>query len=111
MKLTKAITLVIALATSACAISGKPVNYVMDYPVEASRMSLGGEVTALIDCDTKEVSVISDSSNGIFSRHLNRRAWNICFRKQGQFKVTYRFDPVRGVGQNMLATQPSRTPV
>lgn len=111
MKLTKAMTLVIALATSVCATSGRNTDYVMDYPVEASKMSLGGEITAVVDCDKKEVSVISDTSNGIFARHLNRRAWNICFKKQGQFKVTYRFDPVRGTGQNMLATQPSRTPV
>jgi len=104
-------TLAISLTVAACATSGRDNDYVMDYPIDAARMSLGGEITALVDCDKKEVSVISDTSNGIFARHLKRRVWNICFSKQGKFKVTYRFDPVRGTGQNMLATQPSRTPV
>ena len=111
MKLTQAMTLAISLVSVACASSVKDAGYVMDYPLEAARMSLGGEITAVFDCDKKKLSVISDTSNGIFARHLNKRAWNICFKKHGQFKVTYRFDPVRGAIQNMLATQPPRTPV
>lgn len=77
----------------------------MDYPVDAARLSLGGDVHVNIDCATKEVVVISDSSNGIFTRHINKRLSNICYKKYDKLDIVYRFNAAKGVKQNMLATQ------
>jgi hypothetical protein len=43
----------------------------------------------------EEVNVISDSSNGIFSRHINKRLSNICYKKTDKFDVVYRFEPAK----------------
>ncbi|HCQ7773308.1 hypothetical protein UXO04_23335 [Enterobacter kobei] len=77
----------------------------MDYPVEATRLSLGGDIHVNIDCATREMTVISDSSNGIFSRHINKRLSNICYKKTDKLDVVYRFNAAKGVRQNMIATQ------
>ncbi|EMV1761983.1 hypothetical protein AABV99_001595 [Enterobacter ludwigii] len=77
----------------------------MDYPVEAARLSLGGDIHVNIDCATREMTVISDSSNGIFSRHVNKRLSNICYKKTDKLDVVYRFNAAKGVRQNIIATQ------
>ena len=82
----------------------------MDYPVEAARLSLGGDIHVNIDCATREMTVISDSSNGIFSRHVNKRLSNICYKKNDKLDVVYRFNAAKGVRQNMIATQYPRVP-
>lgn len=85
-------------------------NFKMDYPVDAARLSLGGDIHVNIDCVKREVNVISDSSNGIFSRHINKRLSNICYKKADKFNVVYRFEPSKGVKQNMIATHYPRVP-
>ncbi|HHA1302622.1 hypothetical protein [Enterobacter kobei] len=82
----------------------------MDYPVEATRLSLGGDIHVNINCATREMTVISDSSNGIFSRHINKRLSNICYKKTDKLDVIYRFNAAKGVRQNMIATQYPRVP-
>lgn len=82
----------------------------MDYPVDAARLSLAGDIHVNIDCATREVEAISDSSNGIFSRHINKRLSNICYKKTNKFDVVYRFDLAKGVKQDMIATHYPRVP-
>ncbi|MDR0162440.1 hypothetical protein P7L84_02495 [Enterobacter ludwigii] len=82
----------------------------MDYPVDAARLSLGGDIHVNIDCATREVEVISDSSNGIFSRHINKRLSNICYKKTDKLDVIYRFNSAKGVKQDMIATHYPRVP-
>lgn len=98
--------MLLVMMLSAC--SERPYSFAIDYPIDAARLSLGGTVVAKIDCDTKSVQIISDTSNGIFSRHISRRVSNICYNKSGIINATYNFDPVRGPQQNLLATQPNR---
>jgi len=85
-------------------------NFQMDYPVEAARLSLGGDVSASINCSTREINILSDSSNGIFSRHIQKRLSNICYKKNNKMTVHYYFTSEKGVRQNMLATQHPRIP-
>lgn len=99
----------LALITG-CTDSNRPYNFAMDYPVEASRLSLSGKVVVNIDCDTLNVNTVSDTSNGIFSRHIKKRAANICFRKSGTSKFEYTFIAPRTPAYDMIATQPQRTP-
>lgn len=82
----------------------------MDYPVDAARLSLGGDIHVNIDCATREVEVISDSSNGIFSRHIKKRLSNICYKKTDKLDVVYRFNSAKGVKQDMIATHYPRVP-
>ena len=71
----------------------------MDYPVDAARLSLSGDIHVNID-----------SSNGIFSRHINKRLSNICYKKTNKFDVVYRFELAKGVKQDMIATHYPRVP-
>lgn len=93
-----------------CSSHEREYNFKMDYPVDAARLSLGGDIHVNIDCATREVNVISDSSNGIFSRHVNKRLSNICYKKTDKLNVVYHFEPAKGVRQNMIATQYPRVP-
>ncbi|MDS1912684.1 hypothetical protein QSI79_05140 [Enterobacter asburiae] len=93
-----------------CSGHEREYNFKMDYPVDAARLSLGGDIHVNIDCATREVNVISDSSNGIFSRHVNKRLSNICYKKTDKLNVVYHFEPAKGVKQNMIATQYPRVP-
>lgn len=99
-------SILIILMLSAC--SSGTYNYVMDYPTDAARLSLGGKVETKINCDIKQVEIISDTSNGIFSRHIKNRVKSICYNKKGVMYITYLFDPVRGPQQDILSTQPNR---
>lgn len=85
-------------------------NYLIDYPIDAARMSLGGHAEVAINCATREIEIISDSSNGIFSRHIKKRLSNICYKKTDKFDVIYRFDLAKGVKQDMIATHYPRVP-
>lgn len=93
-----------------CSGHEKENNFKMDYPVDAARLSLGGDIHVNIDCVKRKVNVISDSSNGIFSRHVKKRLNNICYKKIDNFDVVYRFEPEMGVKQNMIATHFPRVP-
>ena len=98
------------LLVAGCADKDRDYAFKMDYPVDAARLSLGGDIHVNIDCATREVNVISDSSNGIFSRHINKRLSNICYKKTDKIDVVYRFEPAKGVKQDMIATQYPRVP-
>lgn len=93
-----------------CSGHEREYNFKMDYPVDAARLSLGGDIHVNIDCVKREVNVIYDSSNGIFSRHVNKRLSNICYKKADKFDVVYRFEPAKWVKQNMIATHYPRVP-
>ena len=80
----------------------------MDYHVDAARLSLGGDIHVNIDCATREVEVISDSSNGIFSRHIKKRLSNICYKKTDKLDVFYRFNSAKGVKEEMIASHDPR---
>ncbi|WP_337083921.1 hypothetical protein [Enterobacter kobei] len=98
------------LLLAGCSSKHTDNAYRMDYPVEAARLSLGGDIHVNIDCATREMTVISDSSNGILSRHVNKRLSNICYKKTDKLDVVYRFNAAKGVRQNMIATQYPRVP-
>ena len=85
-----------------CSVDDREYNFKMDYPADAARISLGGEIYVNIDCVNSKANVIYDSSNGVFSRHVNKRLSSICYKKDDKFDVVYRFDPQRGVKQNMI---------
>lgn len=107
MKILCAVAL---LLLAGCTAKHTDNTFQMDYPVDAARLSLGGDIHVNIDCSTREVEVISDTSNGIFSRHVNKRISNICYKKMDKLDIVYHFEPARGVRQNMLATQYPRVP-
>ena len=92
-----------------CTNVNKPYNFQMDYPVAAARLSLSGKVAANINCETKTVDIISDTSDGLFSRHIKQRINSICYGKTDSRRVEYSFNADRSPRTNMLATQPSRT--
>ena len=98
------------LLLAGCAEKHTDYVFRMDYPVDAARLSLGGDIHVNIDCAPREVDVISDCSHGIFSRHINKRLSNICYKKTDKLDVVYRFEPAKGVKQNMIATQYPRVP-
>lgn len=98
------------LLVAGCTNKHTDNTFQMDYPVDAARLSLGGDIHVNIDCATREVDVISDSSNGIFIRHINKRLSNICYKKTDKLDIVYRFEPAKGVKQNMIATQYPRVP-
>jgi hypothetical protein len=106
----KRIFIVAFLLLNGCATEHTDNAFKMDYPVDAARLSLGGNIHVKINCAAREITVISDSSNGIFSRHINKRLNNICYKKTDIIDVVYIFDSVKGARQNMLATQYPRVP-
>ncbi|EFG9986379.1 hypothetical protein ACQLRR_004241 [Escherichia coli] len=99
-----------ALLLVGCTTTAKSYEYQMDYPVDAARLSLSGDARVLINCDTREVNVISDTSNGLFSRHIKNRISNICYQKKDTLNIVYHFDSAKGVDQDMIATHYPRVP-
>lgn len=89
---------------SACGNDSNRYHYQMDYPIDAARLSISGNAEVTVNCVTKEVKVVSDSSNGVFSRHIRKRVYNICYMKNETLNIVYQFNPATGVRQNMLAT-------
>ena len=89
------------LLLAGCADKHTDYTFKMDYPVDAARLSLGGDIHAKIECATREMKVISDSSNGIFSRHINKRLNNIFYKKTDKLDVVYRFNVAKGVRQEL----------
>lgn len=98
------------LLLAGCTNKHTDYAFQMDYPVDAARLSLGGDIHVNIDCATREIEVISDSSNGIFSRHINKRLSNICYKKTDKLDIVYRFNSAIGVKQDMIATHYPRVP-
>ncbi len=84
-------------------------RFQMDYPLQAARLSISGEVFAIVNCPDRKIYIISDSSSGILSRHVKSRLANICYNNEASFQVIYKFNPVRGPRQNMIATEKNRT--
>ncbi|HFP8179635.1 hypothetical protein [Enterobacter hormaechei] len=101
---------VVFLLLVGCADKHTDYKFKMDYPVEAARLSLGGDIHVNIDCATREMVVLSDSSNGIFGRHVHKRLNNICYKKKDKLDVVYRFNSKKGVRQSMISTQYPRVP-
>lgn len=108
MNMKTTLPFIFALFVSGCSNSQKEFRYQMDYPIQAARLSIGGEVSAAIDCSARKIKITSDSSDGILSRHVKSRLNKICYKRDDVFNVIYAFDPVRGARQNLLATQPGR---
>lgn len=98
------------LLIAGCSATERPYNFVMDYPVEASRISLSGKLVANINCDANSLTVISDTSNGIFARHVKKRLSNLCYGQSGVKNVNYVFNAPRTPAYDMIATQPQRIP-
>lgn len=98
------------LLIAGCSADNRPHSFVMDHPVEASRLSLSGRLVADVDCDNYSMVVISDTSNGIFSRHVKKRLKNLCYRQSGVKNVNYVFTAPRTPAYDMIATQPQRIP-
>lgn len=84
-------------------------RFQMDYPLQAARLSISGEIFAIVNCPDRKIDIISDSSGGILSRHVKSRLANICYNNEESFQIIYKFDPVRGPQQNMIATEKNRT--
>ncbi len=84
-------------------------RFQMGYPLQAARISISGEVSAIINCQDRKIDIISDSSGGILSRHVKSRLANICYNNEESFQVIYKFNSVRGPRQNMIATEKNRT--
>lgn len=110
MKLRTFLIAMLPLVLSGCVKHSKEYNFQMDYPVDAARLSLGGDVNVQINCATRKMDVISDTSDGLFSRHIYRRLSNICYKKTDSMNVIYHFIADKGVKQNMIATQYPRVP-
>ncbi|CAK0703274.1 hypothetical protein FGAF467_15430 [Escherichia coli] len=91
-----------ALVLSGC-VTVRPYYYKIDYPINAARLSLGGEARVLINCDTREVDIVFDTSKGIFGRHIRNRVNSICYQRKGPIDIIYRFEPVSVDGQSMSA--------
>lgn len=106
-----------AIAITAAAILGcsyvgsvGAAEVVPSYPIGAARMSLEGQTTVLINCDTKKVTVLSESTTGgYFSRQVKKQVHNICYRRTGTMERTYIFKMSNRMGaHNVIATQPNR---
>lgn len=95
---------------AACGNDSSRYHYQMDYPIDAARLSISGNAEVTVNCATKEVKILSDSSNGVFSRHIQKRVYNICYMKNETLNIVYQFNPATGVRQNMLATHFPRVP-
>lgn len=108
MKVRIITTLTISMLVAGCANKERPYNYQIDYPVDAARLSLSGDVVANIDCDYNKAEIISDSSNGIFSRHIQKRLSSICYKKSGKYKTKYQFIAMRDGTHDILSYQPNR---
>lgn len=108
MKIRIITLLIISGFVTGCANTNRPYNYQIDYPVEAARLSLSGDVIANIDCDSNKAEIISDSSNGIFSKHIQKRVSSICYKKSGKHKAQYQFLAMRDGTNDILTYQPNR---
>lgn len=100
----KTLLAVIAILAS---FSASAFNANIGYPISAARISLTGEVVAKIDCSSKNVSIVSSTSE-IFSRHVRSNKSVICYKDSGQYSVTFNYSKGDGVKTNVLATQPNR---
>lgn len=80
------------------------------YPVQAVRMSLEGSVAVSIDCATKNVEVIRESTTGkYFSRQVKKQVANICHGESGTLDRVYVFKMNQQVGaHDMLVNNTNR---
>ncbi|QPJ98884.1 hypothetical protein IDM36_13135 [Enterobacter mori] len=110
MKLKSLLLTVLLTVLSGCISKNREYNFQMDYPVEAARTSLSGDVNVKIYCITRKMYVISDTSGGVFSRHIRKRISNICYKKTDTITILYHFKASNGAGQDMIVTQYPRVP-
>lgn len=83
------------------------------YPVDASRLSLEGAVTVSIDCDSKKVDVIDETTTAaFFSRQVKSQVWNICYGVKGTIARNYTFTMNNQVAaHNMVSNNSDRHPL
>lgn len=83
------------------------LNVNIGYPVDASRMSLTGDVTAVIDCSSKAVT-IKESDSYIFDKHLRKNINVMCYKDDKTYTLEFRFHKGKFGRDDMIATQTSR---
>lgn len=80
-------------------VSPVQAEVVPSYPVDASRMSLEGSVAVSIDCSTRKVDVIRESTkSGYFSKQVKKQVANICYGQEGTLDRVYVFKMNKRVG-------------
>lgn len=84
-----------------------------DYPVNASRLSLNGSVAVSIDCDSRKVEVVRESTKAAyFSSQVKKQVANICYGKTGTLDRVYVFKMDKRVGSyDMLVNNADRKPL
>lgn len=80
-------------------VSPVQAEVVPSYPVDASRMSLEGSVAVSIDCSTRKVDVIRESTDAAyFSNQVKKQVANICYGQEGTLDRVYVFKMNKRVG-------------
>lgn len=80
-------------------VSQVQAEVVPSYPVDASRMSLEGSVAVSIDCSTRKVDVIRESTSAAyFSKQVKKQVANICYGQEGMLDRVYVFKMNKRVG-------------
>lgn len=80
-------------------VSPAQAEVVPSYPVDASRMSLEGSVAVSIDCSTRTVDVIRESTGAAyFSKQVKKQVANICYGQEGTLDRVYIFKMNKRVG-------------
>lgn len=80
-------------------VSPVQAEVVPSYPVDASRMSLEGSVAVSIDCSTRKVDVIRESTDAAyFSKQVKKQVANICYGQEGTLDRVYVFKMNKRVG-------------
>ena len=83
------------------------LNVNIGYPTDASRMSLIGDVTAVVDCSKKAVT-IKESDSYIFDKHLRKNVNVMCYKDNKTYTLEFRFRNGKFGRDNLIATQPDR---
>ncbi|UGO53112.1 hypothetical protein HAZELMIKA_22 [Klebsiella phage vB_KaeD_HazelMika] len=88
-------------------LNAMALNINIGYPVDASRLSLTGEVAFNLDCKNKEIT-IQESSNVIFDKHLLKNVSVMCYKDQGKYSMKFAFGKGKMGRDDMIASQTSR---
>ena len=97
----------IVAAIAFVSLSSSAMNMQIGYPVDASRMSLKGEVEFIVRCDTKDIEFIKSSSY-IFVKHIKKNVHVMCYRENATYRVTMNFSNGKLGRDDMIASQTSR---
>lgn len=98
---------IITAALMAVSFNSMAINMHFGYPVEASRLSLSGEVEFNVDCATQDVEIVK-SSNIIFDRHIRKNVKIICYRDTEKHHVRMVYKEGIESRKDLIATQPNR---